>query len=281
MFKHWRALVGGLFFIQPAWEFIKWVLDWAGRIDLITSHLHDFGVQAMLDFISHPPAWTFLPSVGAGLLLIWWDVKRKEVAEIELNKKLLIGFYVGCAAVTIGIWGTALPLYTPKRPPVPPPPSKSVEAPKPVLPPLPPPKPPWLSPEEIALQQNKSRPLLIYSPQEIFAMLAEGQNINVFGDRWVKIAGATSSLPTPEKIQNKDYYRIEFKLDSVRSDYGRVATYFDPKKYGDMLMNTRPGSQLKAVCQLTKVESKQPYPNNSFYSTITEYTFIYYNCEPL
>jgi hypothetical protein len=48
MFKHWRAIVGILFFLQPAWQFIKWGLDWAGRIDLITSHLRDFGVQAVL-----------------------------------------------------------------------------------------------------------------------------------------------------------------------------------------------------------------------------------------
>jgi hypothetical protein len=76
MLKHWRVIVGGLFFLQPAWGFFKWGLDWAGRLDLITSHLHDFGVRAVLEFIKNPPAWSLLPSVVIGLLLIWWDVRR-------------------------------------------------------------------------------------------------------------------------------------------------------------------------------------------------------------
>jgi hypothetical protein len=275
MFKHWRAIVGLLFFLQPAWQFIKWGLDWAGRIDLITSHLHDLGLQAVLNFIANPPAWFFLPSVGLGLLLIWWDVKRKEAAEIELNKKLLIGFYSGCTAVAVAVWGIALPLYFPPPAPLAPPPSNSVEPPKAA--PSPPPKLPWLSQEEINQQQSRGRSLLIYSPQEIFAMLIEGQNINVFGDRWVKVEGVTSSIPASEKIQTKESYRVDFKLENVNWSYGKVAAYFDPKKYGEVLLNTRLGGHLRAVCQLTKVESKQPYAGYS----ITEYTFAYYNCEPL
>ena len=238
----------------------------------------------MFAYLTDPPPWSIFPSVGFAIAVILWDVRRQNrkaenapTVAYDLNKKLLIGFYASCAAIVIGIWGMALALYFPK-PPAPP---RPVEAPKPMLPPLPPPKPPWLSPEEATLQQNKGRPLLIYSPQEIFAMLAEGQNINVFGDRWVKVAGATSSLPVLEKIQNKDFYRVELKLDGVRLSLGKVAAYFDQKKYGDTLLNIRPGGQLKAVCQLTKVDSKQPYPANSFYASVTEYTFAYYNCEPL
>ena len=62
MFKHWRAVLGVAALIQPAWTFIKWALDWLGRIDLITSHLHDFGVQPALDFIENPPPAFFLPA---------------------------------------------------------------------------------------------------------------------------------------------------------------------------------------------------------------------------
>jgi hypothetical protein len=280
MLTRWRIGAGILLFIQPAWGFIKWVLDWAGRVDIITSHLHDFGVQPVLDFLQNPPPWSFLPSVIAGLLLIWWDAKRKNIAALDPNQRLLIGFYLSCATLCGGIWLAAWFVNgsvkaAPTLPPLP----KPVETQKAA--PTPTPKPPWLSQEEAAQQQAKGHAILMYSPQEIFAMLAEGQNINVFVDRWVKVAGVTSSLPTPEKVQSKDYYRVEIKLDGARLSFGKVAAYFDPKKYGDALLNIRLGGQLKAACQLTKVDSKQPYPANSFYASITEYTFVYYNCEIL
>jgi hypothetical protein len=269
----WRTFLGALLFIRPIWEGIKSVLDWLGRFDLIASHLHDFGMQAVMDFISNPPAWTVWPTIGIGCLLIWWDLKRKEVAEIELNKKLLIGFYSGCTAVAVAVWGIALPLYFPS-------PAPAAPAPKPVEPDKAapsPPKQPWLSQEEINQQQSRGRSLLIYSPQEIFAMLIEGQNISVFGDRWVKVEGVTSSIPASEKVQNKEFYRVDFKLENAGWNEGKVAAYFDPKKYGEVLLSTRLGGHLSAVCQLTKVDSKQPYAGY----TITVYTFAYYNCEPL
>jgi hypothetical protein len=144
------------------------------------------------------------------------------------------------------------------------------------------PKPPWLSPEEMALQLSKGHPLLIYSPQELFDMLQSGQNLNVFLDRWVKVAGPTSSLPTQEKIQKQDFYRIELKLDVSRYFIqGKIAAYFDPKKYGEVLLSTRLGGDLQAACQLSKIEPSKPYPNGSFYADVTLYTFDYYNCEPL
>jgi hypothetical protein len=93
MLRHWRTIIGILVLFQPAWQFIKWALDWAGRFDLIASHLHDFRAQAVLDFISNPPAWSFSPTIGAGLLLIWWDVRPKETKELSFEQRLLIGFY--------------------------------------------------------------------------------------------------------------------------------------------------------------------------------------------
>jgi hypothetical protein len=130
MLKHWRAIIGLLFFVKPVWDGIKWILDWFGRFDLIASHLHDFGMQAVLDFISNPPPWTVWPTIGLGCLLIWWDVKRKEVAELEPNRKILIAFYIGCAAVAVAIWGTALALYFPSPAALAAPTPKPTETPK-------------------------------------------------------------------------------------------------------------------------------------------------------
>jgi hypothetical protein len=114
MVKHWRAILGALALIQPAWTFIKWSLDWLGRIDLITSHLHDFGMQAVLDFIENPRPAFFFPSIVIGLLLIWWDVKRKDIlatpeatsAALALDpyRKLRWGFYGVCATIGISVW---------------------------------------------------------------------------------------------------------------------------------------------------------------------------------
>jgi hypothetical protein len=126
MFKHWRTIVGILCFVKPVWDGTKWLLDWFGRFDLIASHLHDFGVQAVLDFVLKPPAWTVWPTIAVGCLLIWWDIKGREGANPDPNRKLLIGFYSGCAAVAVAVWGMALSQYFTLPAPAP----KPIETPK-------------------------------------------------------------------------------------------------------------------------------------------------------
>jgi hypothetical protein len=132
MLKHWRAVLGALALLQPVWTFIKWTWDWLGRLDLVASHLHDFGVQAVLDFIENPPPAALVPSIIIGLLLIWWDLKRKGIAvtpeEAALPpdpyQKLRLGFYIVCAAIGVSVWVVAWPTIFPSmtfsRPPAPP-----------------------------------------------------------------------------------------------------------------------------------------------------------------
>jgi hypothetical protein len=133
MLKHWRAVLGVLFFVKPIWEGIKWLLDWLGRADLIASYLHAFGVQVVIDFVLNPPGWTVWPTIGLGCLLIWWDVKRKEAVDLSLEQKLRIGFYCGCTALAATVWGMyfCLAYSPPARALV----STSTPAPKPILPP--------------------------------------------------------------------------------------------------------------------------------------------------
>lgn len=272
--------------IKWVWEHTKWVWDWLGRFDLVSNHMHDFqGLRPVITFFTNPAPWSIFPSVFVAAAVVAFDVRRQARKAFigpslppDPNRKLAIAFYAGCVIVCVSVWYAAwhfaIPSTAPPAPVKPP-----IPAPMPVRPPSPPPQ--WLSQEEATQQQNKGRSLLIYSPQEIFAMLSAGQNINVFGDRWIKLAGPTSSLPIPEKIQGKDFYRIEFKLDGVQYDSGKVAAYFDPKKYGDVLISTRVGTQLKAVCQLTRVDSVHPYAAGTFFASVIAYTFVYSNCEPL
>ena len=59
-----------------------------------------------------------------GLLLIWWDVKRKDAAKLDFNQKLAVGFYLGCTVLCISVW-TASWYISPQpvkaAPPAPPP----------------------------------------------------------------------------------------------------------------------------------------------------------------
>jgi hypothetical protein len=287
--KHFGAIAFGAAINIPS--LVKgavWLTDWLSRFDYWNTHARDIpGISVMTSFLTDPPPWTVFITSAAAVAVILWDVRRQNRQEsapvYDPNRRLLIGFYVFCAAIAIGVWSTWWFVCSPAQAAVatPAPTSAPNASPKPA--PSPPkPKPPWLSPEEMALQLSKGHPLLIYSPQELFDMLQSGQNLNVFLDRWVKVAGPTSSLPTQEKIQKQDFYRIELKLDVSRYFIqGKIAAYFDPKKYGEVLLSTRLGGDLQAACQLSKIEPSKPYPNGSFYADVTLYTFDYYNCEPL
>src|ERR1700744_3254900 len=138
MLKHWRAVLGALLFVKPIWEGTKWLLDWLGRADLAASILPALGVQAVIDFVLNPPGWTVWPTVIFGGLLIWWDLKRKEIEahSFDANQKLLAAFYAGCAAIAIAVWVIAWPLYFPaKAAPAPVPPIATPAPPKPAPPP--------------------------------------------------------------------------------------------------------------------------------------------------
>jgi hypothetical protein len=255
-------LVIGAASVKPD-DAISNISDWAQR----------FGFEGAAKWLANPAADNRVIAGSLGVAALYafmvWTVPaiRERRADPE-SKRLGIHlwtmlFYFMCAALVIGIWRFVPPPIAPVK----------------IVPPVaaPEPPPPWTTQDEMDQQKKLGRSLLIYSPQEIFAMLVAGQNISVFGDRWVKVEGVTSSIPASEKIQNKEFYRVDFKLRNVNWSYGKVVTYFDPKKYGETLLSTRLGAGLKAVCQLTKVDSKPIYPGYS----IIEYTFGYYNCELL
>jgi len=136
MLKRWPTILGLLLFVRPVWDGIKWLLDWFGRFDLIASHLHDLGVQPVLDFILNPPAWMFWPTMLAGCLLIWWDLKRKQIALVQdidtaeiapdPHRKLRLGFYGLCAALGVSVWAITWPTMFPDGLPI-----RTVEATKP------------------------------------------------------------------------------------------------------------------------------------------------------
>jgi MFS family permease len=142
--------------------------------------------------------------------------------------------------------------------------------------PTPTPKGPWVSNEEIEGQRKLGRMLLIYSPQELFSMFEGGQNLGTFELKWIKVEGPTATLPVVMKIQNKDYYRVDLKLDAVGWNRGAIAALFDSKKWGDTLINIRLGGKLRAICQYIEIDHSKINPSYEMYLD----TIFAYNCEP-
>jgi hypothetical protein len=215
-------------------------------------------------------------------------ITDQSVSDEQQRQILLVLFYLFVVGMGGGIWAlswwlTPAEMATPilmhpapvtKAIPAAPPP-RSQTQPNAVATPAPEPKPPWVSIADIERYRKLGRTLLIYSPQEIFAMYRGGQNIGAFLNKWVKIDGLTSGVPAPEKIQDKEFYRVELSLESVTWQPGKVAAYFDPQKYGDTLLRLRPGGHLGAICQFSNIDITQPYAG---YST-RFFTFIFSGCE--
>lgn len=74
LLSHWKAIAGALLSLPGAWAALKWLLDWGGRIDVFRS----WGGWLM-DALSNVPPAANLVLLVAGLLLIWWDLKRSSV----------------------------------------------------------------------------------------------------------------------------------------------------------------------------------------------------------
>lgn len=63
--------IGGAILSAPSlWQLLKWILDWKGRYDSARS-LIEGGMFNV-------PPWVFPILFIAGLLLIWWDTRRKR-----------------------------------------------------------------------------------------------------------------------------------------------------------------------------------------------------------
>src|ERR1700730_17976453 len=77
--NHWRAVLGGAALLPSLWRGFVWLFDWGARIDLIVTKLREYGeAAAVIEFLINPPPWFIFPAIIIGLLLIWWDVTRRQ-----------------------------------------------------------------------------------------------------------------------------------------------------------------------------------------------------------
>jgi hypothetical protein len=166
--------------------------------------------------------------------------------------------------ISLPVKAAPAPLMPPTPPPAPPKPT-----------PPPPPPAPWVTPDEVEQQKQLGRTLLIYSPQNLFAMYEGGEDLSVFLNRWIKINGRTSTVPVSETFKNKEYYKVGLQLEAVGWNRGVVAASFEPKKWGDDLIKIKPGESIRAVCQFASIDHKQLSPPYTLYLD----TFIVRDCE--
>jgi len=168
-----------------------------------------------------------------------------------------------------GIWHVKLGIAPP---PPPAPPASPVQLPPPT------PKPPWVTTEEIDQQKKLGRTLSIYSPQELLAMVANDENVDVFKGRWIKLDYPVERVPVSFTTQEKkEYYVVVINFGFVGLARDSLDALFDPKKYGDRLVNLRKGDQLKAVCQFLQIDRGKPF---NTYNMRDDALFVS-NCELL
>jgi hypothetical protein len=76
---------------ESLWKLLKWALDWRGRIDALAASYHEIGGSgAVIGFILDPPAWFYPWAFITGLMLIFWNSKRRSK---------------GVGGATLSIWG--------------------------------------------------------------------------------------------------------------------------------------------------------------------------------
>src|ERR1700736_5076604 len=151
--------------------------------------------------------WLLIGAILVALISLEWGTRHKRKLEIatgavrrqfDVERPLLVAFYLFVSALTIAIWSlyasswnAALksvsqesPSQSPTTPTPPPSPSPAPTQATPVavpqLKPAPPPPKPWVSNENQDKQKKLGRILLVYSPSEIIAMFANGQDIGIF-----------------------------------------------------------------------------------------------------
>jgi hypothetical protein len=84
--KYWKSILGVAFWLGPIWDFIKWCLDWRGRVDALAATYHDIGgYHLMIAYLLNPPSWLYPPFMIAGLALIWWNLQRPKKANLEAS----------------------------------------------------------------------------------------------------------------------------------------------------------------------------------------------------
>jgi hypothetical protein len=81
-----ESIFGFAFLLGPIWDFIKWCLDWRGRVDALAATYHDIGgYHVMIAYLLNPPSWLYPPFMFAGLALIWWNLRRPKKANLNVS----------------------------------------------------------------------------------------------------------------------------------------------------------------------------------------------------
>jgi hypothetical protein len=202
--------------------------------------------------------WLLIGAILVALISLEWGTRHKRKLELatgavrqqfDIERPLLVAFWMFVSALTITIWSlhashwtAALksvspelppqsPTTTPAPPPSPPPaPTQASPVPVPQPKPAPPPPKPWVSSDNQDKQKKLGRILLVYSPSEIIAMYANGQDISIFVGKWIRIEGSTINVPVETKLQNKDYYVIGVQLGPIDMfNRANIAAFFDSK----------------------------------------------------
>jgi hypothetical protein len=190
------------------------------------------------------------------LHLLWTNLP--EAARMDRRgSNFLIGVIV-CATI-FDSW-YFLTRSAPPPPTLPPPPAAAVaKAPGPQPPAPPKPKVPWVTDEENEQQKKQGRTLSTYSPKELLEMESNDENVDVFKGRWIKLDYPVEKVPIPFSSDKKEYYVVVITFGFVGVARDTLEALFDPKKYGDRLVNLRKGDQLKAVCQIASIDRGKPY----------------------
>ena len=77
--KYWKSILGVAFWLGPIWDFIKWCLDWRGRVDALAATYHDIGgYHIVIAYLLNPPSWLYPPFMIIGVALIWWNFRRNR-----------------------------------------------------------------------------------------------------------------------------------------------------------------------------------------------------------
>jgi hypothetical protein len=101
--KHWRALLLALGINWPSfWAGIKWLWDWAGRLDLVATHAKELrGFGGMVEFFTNPPPWTIFPTAIIGILIVLWDIRRPKVGLHLSTPKNRMLLFAGISAICL------------------------------------------------------------------------------------------------------------------------------------------------------------------------------------
>src|SRR5229473_4767887 len=77
--RHWRGITGAALLV---WQGIDWLLKWGEHVKFITEETQHLGeARKVIDFLANPPWWGPPAAIVCGLLLIWWDLKRRSAEQ--------------------------------------------------------------------------------------------------------------------------------------------------------------------------------------------------------